>query len=269
MKNGATKLHKAQHIPELSEPEARAYLERLRWPNGPVCIHCGSTNVTRLRDGASRAGTIQCNRPECRKQFTVSVGTIFEDSHLPLAKWVTAFHLISSSKEGMSALQIQRDLHIGSYRTAWLMARRIRLAMRCEPVAGMLRGIAEVDEKHDGGKTRPGIGTHKRGRGTSKASGMGDTHAEFASLADEWRQGRGPSSSMARLAAHPAYQKIIHLGAKAIPFILRELELRPAQWFWALREITKQDPVSDADRGNLERSAAAWLKWGRTHGYQW
>jgi len=267
MKNGATKLRKAQRPPKLSESEARAYLQRLRWPNGPVCVHCGSTNVTPLRDGASRAGTIQCNRPECRKQFTVSVGTIFEDSHLPLAKWVTAFHLIASSKEGMSALQMQRALHIGSYRTAWLMARRIQLAMQCEPVAGRLRSTVELEETHHAPEPRPSVGADERGRKTSKASGMDNTDAEFASLADEWRVGRGPSSSMARLAAHPAYQEIIHMGAKAIPLILRELEQRPALWFWALREITKQDPVSEADRGNLERSAAAWLKWGRAHGY--
>ncbi len=74
---------------------------------------------------------------------------------------------------------------------------------------------------------------------------------------------------MERLAAHPAYQKIIAMGARAVPYILRELQQRPAQWFWALREITKDDPVSDKDRGNLARSAAAWLKWGKENGYQW
>jgi len=91
--------------------------------------------------------------------------------------------------------------------------------------------------------------------------------AEFAALADEWRRGRGPSSSIDELAAHPAYQKIIGMGTKAIPYLLWELERRPAQWFWALWEITRQDPVSDEDRGNLQRSVAAWLKWGKENGY--
>src|SRR4029453_17018086 len=111
-----------------SEDEARAYLEKLRWPNGPACVHCGDVNVTRLQGEASRPGTLQCNGR--RKQFTVTVGTIFEDSHIPLAKWVKGFHLMVSSKKGISSLQLQRQLGLGSYRTAWHMGHRIRYAMQ-------------------------------------------------------------------------------------------------------------------------------------------
>ena len=97
-----------------------------------------------------------------------------EDSHLPLSKWALAFHYMASSKKGMSALQLMRNLGLGSYRTAWHMAHRIREAMKPVEVEGdLLGGIVEVDEAYVGGKPRPGDGkVHKRGRGTSKAPVM-------------------------------------------------------------------------------------------------
>ena len=103
----------------LSEDDARALLESIRWPNGPVCPHCGETSVTRLNGDSARPGLFQCNAGACREQFTVTVGTIFEDSHIPLHKWVIAFGLMCSSKKGISALQLQRKLGLGSYKTAW------------------------------------------------------------------------------------------------------------------------------------------------------
>jgi transposase-like protein len=156
-----------QEVPNFTEDQARAYFERQRWGDTPCCVHCGCVNVTRLNGTAARAGTIQCN--ECREQFTVTVGTIMEDSHLSLATWVKAFHFMASSKKGFSALQLQRNCGIGSYRTAWFLAHRIREAMRYEPVAGALKGSVQVDETYIGGKPRRGTGTHKRGRGTKKA----------------------------------------------------------------------------------------------------
>jgi transposase-like protein len=162
------KSQKGNELPELTEDQAREHIEKLLWPDGqPVCRHCGSVRAYRMQGATCRPGLCRCR--DCGKQFTVTVGTIFEDSHLPLAKWVKAIHLMTSSKRGISALQLQRNLGIGSYRTAWFMAHRIRLAMKCEPVAGMLKGTVEVDETYVGGKPRPGTGPHKRGRGTSKA----------------------------------------------------------------------------------------------------
>jgi transposase-like protein len=158
---------KGQEVPNFTEDQARAYFEKQRWGDMPCCVHCGCVNVTRLNGKAARPGTIQCN--ECREQFTVTVGTIMEDSHLALATWAKAFHLMASSKKGFSALQLQRNCGIGSYRTAWFLAHRIREAMRYEPVAGMLKGQVQVDETYVGGKPRRGTGDHKRGRGTSKA----------------------------------------------------------------------------------------------------
>lgn len=142
------------------EEAARAFLERLFWPNGPVCPHCGvigeSTKMSR-EEGAEthgRTGLHQCNG--CRKQFTITVGTIFADSKIPLHKWLLAFHLMCSSKKGMSALQLQRELELGSYRTAWFMAHRIRWAMTQTPMADAikLQGVVEADETYVGGREK-------------------------------------------------------------------------------------------------------------------
>ena len=122
------------------------------WPEGPVCTGCGiigeSTKLDREEgsDTHGRKGPYQCRA--CRKQFTVTVGTIFEDSHIPLHKWLLAIHLMCSSKKGISALQLQRELELGSYRSAWFMCHRIRWAMTQSPMSEALRkmsGVVEID----------------------------------------------------------------------------------------------------------------------------
>lgn len=144
------------------EDAAREYLEKLLWPNGTVCPHCGvieeSTKLEQKEGtkGHGRKGLYQCNG--CREQFTVTIGTIFEDSHIPLYKWLTAIYLMCSSKKGVSALQLQRNLELGSYRTAWFMAHRIRWAMTQDPMNLMLKGVVEVDETYVGGKEK-GVGS--------------------------------------------------------------------------------------------------------------
>ena len=158
-------------VSALSEDEARETIERILWPNGPVCAHCGADeNVTRLHGQAHRPGVFQCNN--CHEQFTVTVGTIFEDFHLPLRKWLMAFALLCSAKKGISALQLQRELDIGSYRTAWHLAHRIRHAMGKEPLAGLLKGVVEADETYVGGKPRKPAGP-SRGTGEAKRRGGG------------------------------------------------------------------------------------------------
>jgi transposase-like protein len=141
---------KGQHIADLTEEQAREYLESLLWADGAACPHCASKDVYKMAGTSCRSGLHRCRA--CEKQFTVTVGTIFEDSHIPLRKWVRAFHLMCSSKKGISALQLQRNLGLGSYRTAWHMAHRIRLAMKCEPFAELLKGTVEVDETYVGGR---------------------------------------------------------------------------------------------------------------------
>lgn len=144
---------KGQDLQDMTDDQAREHLEKLLWPDGkPVCRHCGSVNAYKMQGASCRPGLCRCR--DCKKQFTVTVGTIFEDSHIPLRKWVRAFHLMCSSKKGISALQLQRNLGLGSYRTAWHMAHRIRLAMKCGPMAELLTGTIESDEVWIGGKPR-------------------------------------------------------------------------------------------------------------------
>lgn len=146
-------------LSELSEEEAREFLEEIRWSNGVTCVHCNSKEVVKLKGKSTRAGVYKCRN--CRKQFTVTLGTIFEGSHIPIGKWLMAFHLICSSKKGISALQLQRNLGL-TYKSAWHMAHRIRYAMKQEPLSTMLKGQVEVDETYIGGKKKG-----KRGRGST------------------------------------------------------------------------------------------------------
>lgn len=134
------------------EDAARDHLESLRWPNGPVCPHCGAVeNITELAGRSHRPGLYQCNG--CREHFTVQVGTVMEASHLPLRKWVLAFHLMAASKKGVSAHQLHRQLGI-TYKTAWFLAHRIREAMNgsgAGPIGGEGK-VVEADEMYHGKK---------------------------------------------------------------------------------------------------------------------
>jgi len=134
--------------------KAREHLEALRWPNGPTCPHCGNADPARIKalnGKAYRPGLFHCS--ECREQFTVTVGTVFERSKVPLNKWLLATHLMCSSKKGMSAHQMHRMLGV-TYKTAWFMCHRIREAMRPDrSSAGPLGGagkIVEADETYFG-----------------------------------------------------------------------------------------------------------------------
>ena len=133
-----------------SEDAARAFIESRRWPNGPVCPHCGSKKAYTLtaKPGSKNPipkGTYKCKSPLCRKKFTVRIGTMFEDSHLPFSKWLRAIHLMTSSKEVISNLQISRALGI-TVKSAWYMTHRIREAMRDGGPLDPRNGAAEADE---------------------------------------------------------------------------------------------------------------------------
>lgn len=134
---------------------ARKHLEEQRWPHGAECPHCEKRNVTKLEGHKHRKGLYQCN--ECRAQFTVTVGTVFERSRIPICKWVLATHLMASSKKGVSAKQIQRQLGI-SYKSAWFVMHRIREAMapsvRTDAPLGGEGKTVESDETYVGGKGR-------------------------------------------------------------------------------------------------------------------
>ena len=157
----------AKHFSD--ENAARELLESWRWPNGVACPHCGGSDpyklVARKPGAKTRPGLYKCRA--CRKQFTVTVKTVFEDSRIPLTKWLLALHLLASSKKGMSAHQLHRNLGI-SYKAAWFMAHRLRYAMASGPLSGLLQGVIEMDEtyigarnKRGGKEGRPGVDSHK------------------------------------------------------------------------------------------------------------
>ncbi|MGQ0509880.1 MAG: IS1595 family transposase [Betaproteobacteria bacterium] len=150
------------------EEAARAHLEATRWPNGPECPHCGGVErISRIEANPAkkvRAGLLFCG--DCRQQFSVTVGTVFEDSKLPIHKWVYAIHLICASKKGISSKQLERVLGV-TYKTAWFMSHRIREAMGkaySTPMGGKGK-IVEVDETYYGNlpgkEIRPGSKKHK------------------------------------------------------------------------------------------------------------
>jgi transposase-like protein len=152
-----------------NEDKARELLERLRWPDGPVCPHCGEVgNAYRLeakKDSKKpvRNGVWKC--AGCREQFSVTVKTVFEDSHVPLSKWLLAMHLLCASKKGMSAHQLHRMIGV-TYKTAWFMFHRLRFAMTQHPFVDKLRGVVEVDETYIGGKEKgnPGVPVPERSK---------------------------------------------------------------------------------------------------------
>lgn len=152
-----------------TEEAAREYFEKLRWPNGPVCPHCGNADQERIYkvtpnpEKKIRAGLYKC--AECQQGFTVTVGTVCEDSHIPLNKWLIGFYMMCASKTQVSALQLQRQLEIGSYRSAWFMCHRIRFALEDIMPADKLDGTVEADETYVGGKKR-GMGRRYTGNKT-------------------------------------------------------------------------------------------------------
>jgi transposase-like protein len=141
-----------------SDEKCRAHLTELRWPNGVTCPRCESASVSYI----VKREQYDCNAPACRHQFSVTSGTIFHDSHLPLWKWFLAIYLMIESKKGISACQIQRTIKV-AYKTAWFLCHRIRAAMR-EVSIEQLRGIVEIDETYLGGTIHgKGIG-YKRNK---------------------------------------------------------------------------------------------------------
>jgi transposase-like protein len=157
--------------PRFTNPDkAREYLEAQRWPQGPVCSHCGSFNATTLKGKAHRPGLYQCN--DCREQFTVTTGSVMERSKIPLNKWLLAMHLMGSSKKGYSAHQLHRTLGIG-YQAAWFLAHRIREAMSGEfegPLGGSGKTV-EADETYFGKTSTPRVSKQRGTRPYIKRKG--------------------------------------------------------------------------------------------------
>lgn len=152
-----------------SDEEAREFLESKRWPEGVFCPRCGEGDPYKLSfkhdpNRPCRKGTFKCSG--CRKRFTVRTGTVLEESRLPLTKWCMAFHLMTSSKKGISSRQLERELDV-TPKTAWFLSMRIREAMKQETET--MSGTIEADECYVGArKPRYPVGKSKSGRATDK-----------------------------------------------------------------------------------------------------
>jgi transposase-like protein len=160
-----------KHLPLVCSNELAAveFLEATRWGNTPCCVHCGSVTVFKLGDtksgGRNKRFLWKCR--DCKKQYTVRIGTVYEESRIALRHWCLAFWLMSCSKKGVSALQVMRQTGI-SYKSALFLVHRIRFAMKPAGELPKLTGIVECDETYVGGKPR-NVGTSKRGLGTKKS----------------------------------------------------------------------------------------------------
>jgi transposase-like protein len=215
-----------------SEDKCREYLEDLRWPDGVRCPRCGFDSVSKIQ----KRNQWECNEPSCRYQFSVTAGTVFHDSHLPLWKWFLAIYLIGESKKGISAKQLQRTLGV-SYKTAWYLGHRVRSAMEDDsPVP--LKGIVEIDETWIGGRRRGSGGEwrdHKKMILGAVARG-GEVRLEV-------REGPGPESKV-------SYQSFVktHVDGKA------ELILTDSDSSWG--------DMTDADTAHekVNHSKEEWVR---------
>lgn len=184
---------------------AREFLEKTMWPDGPICRHCGTVNHAYK---TKRQGVYRCAEKECRKDFSVTKGTILERSHIALHKWLQAFYLVSSSKKGVSAHQLHRALDI-TYEAAWFMEHRIREAMRDGSLAPLGGGgnAVEADETYFGKQENPTPSKRRRGRPYIKRKGVGPA-GKRAVVALVERRGRVRSFHPA-VADGPSVAKIV------------------------------------------------------------
>jgi transposase-like protein len=233
-----------------NDTAAREYLESLRWPDGPICPHCG---VIDHAYAIRPAGTFRCAEKECRKNFTVTMNSPMERSHIALHKWVQAFHLLCSSKKGISAHQLHRTLDI-TYRSAWFMAHRIRECMRDGGLSPLGGGgmIVEADETYYGPIEKAKVRTE-----TTKG-------APFT------RRGRsGPSNKRAivGLVERGGNVRTFHVPVadqKTVTKIVTENVARESAFFTdESRLYWPVDPLFD-DRSTVKHSAGEYVR-GRVH----
>jgi len=159
-----------------NEEAAYKFVEARVWPRGPVCPHCGGVERNRPLAGKStRIGVYKCY--DCRKPFTVKVGTIFESSHIPLRLWLQAIFLVASSKKGISSNQLHRTLGV-TLKSAWFMSHRIREAMKTEggPLFGQGGGGVEIDETYIG-QAKPRAHGHRGGHHKQKVLSLIDRNS--------------------------------------------------------------------------------------------
>jgi transposase-like protein len=222
------------------EDKARAWLESARWASDPNCPHCGSLQVIRMQGEAHRAGLFHCR--DCRGQFTVTTGSVMERSHIPLTKWVLAFHLMTASKKGVSAHQLHRMLEIG-YKSAWFMCHRIREAMS-DPNPTPLGGegkIVEADEAYHGKKETPTPSKRRRGRPYIKRGKHAEKRAIVALVE---RGGEARAFHMPIVTAKNVREKLVTHASRKSRLHTDESNLYPAVG----QEFAKHETVNHAAR---------------------
>jgi transposase-like protein len=184
------------------ENKAREHLEALHWPDGPICPHCGTIgNAVKLAGKSTRPGVYKCREPECRKPFSVTVGTVMERSKIPLNTWLAAMALMTASKKGVSAHQLHRQLGL-RYESAWFLAHRLRHAMadtKAGPIGGENKFV-EADESYVGGK------------GRNKAFGPPPKKHAVFSLVE--RGGQARSFHVARVSAETLRPIIVRVASR-------------------------------------------------------
>ena len=269
----------------LNEADARAMLERIRWPNGVHCIHadCGGAEVYRIETKAKmlKSGRYVGARhlfkcKACRRQFSVTKGTIFEDSKIPLRTWILVMYRMCSSKKGVSAHQIHREFGI-YYEAAWFMCHRIRYAMT-DKNPGLLSGIIEADETYVGGKPRghvegrkgqtmgeriqkawdkktPVFGIKERG-GRVRAKVIRKVNQ--ANVEREGFHGVDREKSQLMTDEHPVYQQIKHLLPHEIirhksEYVRGNVHTQGIESFWAVLKRGLIGTYHHVDAGYLNQ----------------
>lgn len=237
-----------------NEDAARAWFEQTRWPDGPVCSHCGSLK----HYATKKPGRYRCGEKECRKDFTVMTGTVMERSHAKLHQWAVGFHMAASSKKGFSAHQLHRELGC-EYNTAWFMWHRIREAMRrggLEPMGGPGKTV-EIDETFIG-KLEGQSNQNTKARKGGGASSFKNTVLTLVE--------RGGSAR----SFHVAGQRVADVLPVIRENIARETAIMTdeASWYrWIGNEFASHDRVDHSDDEYVRRDGEKVITTNSVEGY--